>query len=68
MKERGRKEEKDIKADYLTQLDQHFKKVVNESGVPVLYLNGKYDLNNDLSKIEKQLTDFVKEHITENDN
>ena len=68
MKERGRKEEKDIKEDYLAQLDQHFKKVVDESGVPVLYLNGKYDLKNDLPMIEKQLTDFVKEHITENDN
>ena len=68
MKERGRKEEKDIKEDYLAQLDQHFKKVVDESGVPVLYLNGKYDLKNDLPMIEKQLTDFVKEHITENEN
>ena len=65
MKERGRKEEKDIKAEYLTQLDQHFKKVVNESGAPTLYLNGKYDLKKDLPDIEKKLTDFVKEHISE---
>ena len=66
MKERGRNEEKSLTAEYLTQLDQHFKKVVNESGVPVLYLNGKYDLKTDLPSIEKQLTDFVKENITEN--
>ena len=66
MKERGRKEEKSIKADYLTQLDQHFKKVVEESGIPTLYLNGKYDLKTDLPKIEKQLSDFVKEHINLN--
>ena len=65
MIERGRKEEKSITAEYLTQLDQHFKKVVNESGIPVMYLNGKYDLNKDLPDIEKKLTDFVKEHITE---
>jgi deoxyadenosine/deoxycytidine kinase len=65
MEERGRKEEKSIKADYLTQLDQHFKQVVNESGIPTLYLNGKYDLKTDLPKIEKQLSDFVKEHIGE---
>ena len=38
MKERGRKEEETLKPDYLKQLDEHFKKVVNESGVPVLYL------------------------------
>ena len=66
MKERGRNEEKTLTAEYLTQLDQHFKKVVNASGVPVLYLNGKYDLKTDLPSIEKQLTDFVKENITEN--
>ena len=65
MEERGRKEEKSIKADYLTQLDERFKQVVNESGIPTLYLNGKYDLKTDLSKIEKQLSDFVKEHIGE---
>ena len=65
MKERGRKEEQSLTAEYLTQLDKHFKKVVNESGIPVLYLNGKYDLKTDLSKIEKKLTDFVKENITE---
>lgn len=65
MEERGRKEEKSIKADYLTQLDEHFKQVVNESGIPTLYLNGKYDLKTDLPKIEKQLSDFVKEHIGE---
>jgi len=66
MEERGRKEEKSIKADYLAQLDEHFKQVVNESGIPTLYLNGKYDLKTDLPKIEKQLSDFVKEHIGEN--
>jgi deoxyadenosine/deoxycytidine kinase len=66
MEERGRKEEKSIKADYLTQLDEHFKQVVNGSGIPTLYLNGKYDLKTDLPKIEKQLSDFVKEHIGEN--
>ena len=65
MKERGRKEEKSITAEYLTQLDQHFKDVVNASGIPVLYLNGKYDLKTDLPDIEKKLTDFVKDHITE---
>ena len=65
MEERGRKEEKSIKADYLAQLDEHFKQVVNESGIPTLYLNGKYDLKTDLPKIEKQLSDFVKEHIGE---
>ena len=65
MKERGRKEEQSLTAEYLTQLDKHFKKVVNESGIPVLYLNGKYDLKTDLPKIEKKLTDFVKENITE---
>ena len=65
MEERGRKEEKSIKADYLTQLDEHFKQVVNDSGIPTLYLNGKYDLKTDLPKIEKQLSDFVKEHIGE---
>ena len=63
IEERGRKEEKTIKPEYLKQLDGHFKKVVNESGVPVLYLNGKYDLKTDLQDIEKQLTDFVKENI-----
>jgi deoxyadenosine/deoxycytidine kinase len=68
MKERGRKEEKTIEAEYLKQLDEHFKKVCNESGVPILYLNGKYDLNTDLQDIEKQLTDFVKENISKNQN
>ena len=68
MKERGRKEEKTIEAQYLKQLDEHFKKVCNESGVPILYLNGKYDLNTDLQDIEKQLTDFVKENISKNQN
>ena len=68
MKERGRKEEKTIEAQYLKQLDEHFKKVCNESGVPILYLNGKYDLNTDLQDIEKQLTDFVKENISKSQN
>ena len=67
MKKRGRNEEIGIEKDYLTQLDQHFKKVVDASGIPVLYLNGKYDLKHDLPEIEKKLSDFVKEHITEND-
>ena len=66
MKERGRKEEVTIQADYLQQLDNHMKKVCSESGIPMMELNGKYDLKNDLPEIEKQLTNFVKEHISEN--
>ena len=66
MKIRGRKEEESITPEYLTQLDQHFRKVVQKSGIPTLYINGKYNLETDLPKIDKMLSDFVKEHIVSN--
>ena len=63
MKERGRKEEELLSVEYIKQLDRHFKKVIKESGLPVLYLNGKYDLKTELPEIEKKITNFIKEHI-----
>ena len=63
MKKRGRKAEELLSVEYIKQLDRHFKKVVNESGIPVLYLNGNYDLKTELPEIEKKITNFIKENI-----
>ena len=65
MKKRGREGEQNISLEYLNQLNDHFKKVVNESKIPVLYLDGIYDLEKDIGKVEEQLKDFVKNHIDE---
>ena len=65
MKKRGREGEQNISAEYLKQLSDHFKKVVKESNIPVLYLDGIYDLEKDIGKVEEQLKDFVKNHIDE---
>ena len=66
IKKRGRKEEEAITPQYLSQLDQHFRKVVEKSSIPTLYINGKYSLETDLSKIEQLLSDFVKKNIVDN--
>jgi len=63
MIKRGRKAEKSLTKEYLTQLDDNFKKVIKESGIPYLKLNGVYDLKNDLSKVQHQLMDFIQTNI-----
>ena len=65
MIKRGRKEEKSLTKEYLTQLDDNFKKVIKESGIPYLKLNGIYDLNNDLQKVHQELMTFIQENINE---
>lgn len=59
IKQRGRKEENTLSGEYLTQLDETFRKVIKESGVNTLYLNGVYDINTEIDIIEGQLRDFV---------
>ena len=63
IKGRGRKEEKEIPKEYLAQLNDAFLKVINESGVPLLMLDGLYDLQNDIESVGKQLTDFISSKI-----
>ena len=63
---RGRKEEKSITKEYLQQLDDNFKKVIKESGIPYLKLNGLYDLNSDLGKIDHELMDFIQSNMGNN--
>ena len=65
MIKRGRKEEKSLTKEYLTQLDDNFKKVIKESGIPYLKLNGIYDLNNDLQKVHQELMTFIQENMNE---
>ena len=60
---RGRKEEKSLTKEYLTQLDDNFKKVIKESGIPYLKLNGVYDLQNDLEKVDHELMDFMQKNM-----
>ena len=60
---RGRKEEKSLTKEYLTQLDDNFKKVIKESGIPYLKLNGVYDLQHDLEKVDHELMDFMQKHM-----
>jgi len=63
---RGRKEEKSITKEYLQQLDDNFKKVIKDSGIPYLKLNGLYDLNSDLGKIDHELMDFIQINMGNN--
>ena len=63
MIQRGRKAEKSLTKEYLTQLDDNFKKVIKESGIPYLKLNGIYDLKKDLSKVQHELMDFIQTNI-----
>ena len=63
---RGRKEEKSLTKEYLTQLDDNFKKVIKDSGIPYLKLNGLYDLNSDLGKIDHELMDFIQSNMGNN--
>ena len=63
---RGRKEEKSITKEYLQQLDDNFKKVIKDSGIPYLKLNGLYDLNSDLGKIDHELMDFIQSNMGNN--
>ena len=63
---RGRKEEKSITKEYLQQLDDNFKKVIKDSGIPYLKLNGLYDLNSDLGKIDHELIDFIQSNMGNN--
>ena len=63
---RGRKEEKSLTKEYLQQLDDNFKKVIKDSGIPYLKLNGLYDLNSDLGKIDHELMDFIQSNMGNN--
>ena len=63
MIKRGRKAEKSLTKEYLTQLDNNFKKVIKESGIPYLKLNGVYDLKNDLSKVQQELMNFIQSNM-----
>ena len=63
---RGRKEEKSITKEYLQQLDDNFKKVIKDSGIPYLKLNGLYDLNSDLGTIDHELMDFIQSNMGNN--
>ena len=63
MIKRGRKAEKSLTKEYLTQLDDNFKKVIKESGIPYLKLNGVYDLKSDLSNVQHQLMNFIQSNI-----
>ena len=65
MIKRGRKAEKSLTKEYLTQLDDNFKKVIKESGIPYLKLNGVYDLKNDLSKVQHELMNFIQSNIND---
>ena len=47
----------------MTQLDDNFKKVIKESGIPYLKLNGVYDLQHDLEKVDHELMDFMQKHM-----
>lgn len=62
IQKRGRKEEATISGEYLTQLDETFRKVIKEAGVNTLYLNGVYDLKTELEMVERQLRDFVNKN------
>ena len=53
-----------LSIEYIKQLGQHFKKAINESGIPVLYLNAKYDLNTELPEVETKIANFIKEHTS----
>ena len=65
MIKRGRKAEKSLTKEYLTQLDDNFKKVIKESGIPYLKLNGVYDLKNDLSKVQQELMSFIQSNMND---
>ena len=65
MIKRGRKAEKSLTKEYLTQLDDGFKKVIKESGIPYLKLNGVYDLKNDLANVHQQLMNFIQNNIND---
>ena len=65
MIKRGRKAEKSLTKEYLTQLDDNFKKVIKESGIPYLKLNGVYDLKNDLSKVQQELMNFIQSNMND---
>ena len=65
MIKRGRKAEKSLTKEYLTQLDNNFKKVIKESGIPYLKLNGVYDLKNDLSKVQQELMNFIQSNMND---
>ena len=65
IKERNREEEQSISMDYLKKLETKFKAVIKNAGVPILYLNGNYDLKKDVSSIEKKLKDFIIKNINE---
>ena len=65
MIKRGRRAEKSLTKEYLTQLDDNFKKVIKESGIPYLKLNGVYDLKNDLGNVQQQLMNFIQNNMNE---
>ena len=65
MIKRGRKAEKSLTKEYLTQLDDNFKKVIKESGIPYLKLNGAYDLKKDLGNVQQQLMNFIQSNMND---
>ena len=65
MIKRGRKAEKSLTKEYLTQLDDSFKKVIKESGIPYLKLNGAYDLKKDLGNVQQQLMNFIQSNMND---
>lgn len=59
IKKRARKGESTISIDYLNQLNDAFIKVINDSKIETIYINGEYDLERDCEAITNQLKEFI---------
>ena len=63
IKTRGRAEEKSLDKIYLEQLNETFNNVIDESGIPTLYIDGMYDLKNDIESVGEKLQKFVSKLV-----
>ena len=62
---RGRSEEAYIEKKYLMQLNDVFLDLIVKSNVPILRLDGNYDLKDGIHEVGLKLSQFIKKQIDE---
>ena len=62
---RGRSEEANIEKKYLMQLNDAFLDLIVKSNVPILRLDGNYDLKDGIHEVGLKLSQFIKKQIDE---
>lgn len=59
---RNRSEENTIDVDYLKRIEEKYDNLKNMFNIPMIVIDGKYDINNDFDKVLEKLNKFIEEN------